>query len=332
VTRRRTVLGIILALATVLAAALLASVLGTVFFAITVAYLLLPLRRRLTDRGFSDRWASATATLGGFVGTVAVLSPLLVVLLLRFESLIALVRLLPNQFSVDLFGVTYTSTLAEAEAFAVRALRALATDAARAAPTLLVKLTLFAFLVYGLLYHERAAKRAVFAVVPPAYRDVARAFDDRARETLFAIYVLQAATAVGTFLVALPVFVLFGYQFPVTLATVSAVLQFVPILGPSLVLAGLAAFHLAVGDPTRAALVFLVGGFLIAWLPDVLIRPRLATETADLPGTLYFVGFVGGLLTLGPVGIIAGPLAVALLVEAAELFSADLNGIPVAED
>jgi predicted PurR-regulated permease PerM len=70
----------------------------------------------------------------------------------------------------------------------------------------------------------------------------------------------------------------------------------------------------------------------VAWLPDVLIRPRLARETADLPGSLYFVGFVGGLLTLGPVGIIAGPLAVALVVEMADHLSEELNDVRVSED
>jgi hypothetical protein len=42
-------------------------------------------------------------------------------------------------------------------------------------------------------------------------------------------------------------------------------------------------------------------------------------RTADLPASLYFVGFTGGVLTLGAVGIIAGPLAIALLVEAVSL-------------
>ena len=82
----------------------------------------------------------------------------------------------------------------------------------------------------------------------------------------------------------------------------------------------------------RAALVFVLGSLLVAWLPDVVIRPRLARETADLPGSLYFVGFVGGLLTLGPVGVIAGPLAVALVVEMAELLTDELNHVPVSED
>jgi predicted PurR-regulated permease PerM len=39
--------------------------------------------------------------------------------------------------------------------------------------------------------------------------------------------------------------------------------------------------------------------------------------------SLYFVGFVGGVLTLGAIGIIAGPLIVAILVEVVELLIRD---------
>jgi len=51
------------------------------------------------------------------------------------------------------------------------------------------------------------------------------------------------------------------------------------------------------------------------------IRTKLAGWTADLPVSLYFVGFVGSVLTLGLIGFIAGPLLVALLVESLVLLS-----------
>jgi predicted PurR-regulated permease PerM len=329
---RRYVLGGVFALLSLVAAALLWRVLGTVFFAVTVAYLLLPVRRRLVARGTARFWASLGATLGAFLAVLVVISPLVVALVLRFDALLALVNLVPDVIHVELFGLVYEATLEQVVDVATAYLRAAARAVATSMPVLLVKFTLFAFLVFSLLYHEESARRAAIAVVPPSYRDAAHALNDRIRETLFAIYVLQAATAVGTFVLAAPVFYLFGYDYAITLATVAAVLQFVPVVGPSFLLAGLAGYELLVGDPVRAALVAVVGGFVVAWLPDVLIRPRLAQETADIPGSLYFVGFFGGLLTLGPVGIVAGPLAVALVVESANLLSAELNTVAVEEE
>lgn len=329
---RRYVLGGLLVLLSLLAVFTLLDVLATVFFAVTVAYLLAPVRMRLHDRGLSHWWASALATSAGFLGVVAVFTPLVVVLVLRFESLVALLDFIPDSVTLALLGYEYTVTLEAALAVVVAGLSDIAGQFVRSAPVLFIKLTLFGFLVFALLVQGETTRRAVLAVVPPSYRETVKALDDTTRETLFAIYVLQAATAFGTFVIALPVFALLGYEFPVALATVAAVLQFVPIVGPSILLFGLGVYHLALGELLQAALVAVGGGFFIAWLPDILIRPRLARETTNLPGSLYFVGFVGGLLSLGPIGIIAGPLVVALVIEVASLLSAEMNTVDVDDE
>jgi len=324
---RRYALGGLFVVAGALAAVLLASVVGTVFFAVTVAYLLWPLREEVVDRGQSRRVASASTTAAAFLATLLLFAPLAVVAYLRFDSFVAVIDLLPSQVDLSLLGFEYVVTLQSLADLAVVYVQRAARHAATAAPVLLVKVTLFVFLLYSLLFYGEEAQRAALALVPPTYREAARALNRRARDTLFAIYVLQAATALGTFVLALPVFFALGYDAVVTLATIAAVLQFIPIVGPIVLLAGLAAYHLALGQPIQAALVFLVGGFVVAWLPDVLIRPRLARETARVPGSLYFVGFFGGALTLGPIGLVAGPLAVGLFVESASLLSTELNSV-----
>lgn len=75
------------------------------------------------------------------------------------------------------------------------------------------------------------------------------------------------------------------------------------------------------GNVSRAVLVAVLGSVLVGLAPDAIVRPRLASRAAHLPTSLYFIGFTGGLLTLGAVGFIAGPLVVALL-EAVALPSA----------
>ncbi|WP_410766111.1 AI-2E family transporter [Haloferax sp. DFSO60] len=323
--RRPYVLGGFLLALSVLVAFILVDVLATVFFAITVAYLLIPLRRWLEERGLSRWIASVISTIAAGIGVVVVLSPLVVILFLRLNDLVALASFIPDSFSIDLFGFFYQLTLDDAFAVGFSLLRSVARTTAFAAPVILIKLTLFGFLVFALLLSGDSVGRTLLALVPEEYHHAATSLNTRARETLFAIYVLQAATAVGTFIIAILVFWVLGYDYVITLATIAAVLQFIPIAGPSFLLAGLAVYHAAVGDVVAAGLIIVVGGVFVAWLPDILIRPRLAKETADLPGSLYFVGFVGGLLSLGPVGIIAGPLAVALLAEAVSLLSEELN-------
>jgi predicted PurR-regulated permease PerM len=329
---RRYVLGALFGLLAVGAAAMLADVLGTVFFAVTVAYLLSPLRAELARRGLSPWGASLVSTATAVLAVVVLALPLVVVVGIRLDAIIAFLSALPPTVAVEFQGITTTITLADARAAVVAFGRRLARAFALAVPVLALKLTVFVMVVFALLSHTAETQRAVIALVPHAYRGVIRALSRRTRATLFGIYVLQAATAAGTFAVALVLFSLLGYPYFLTLAVLSAILQFLPVVGPSLLIGLLAVAHLLAGDPAQAALVFVTGAVLVAWLPDVLIRPRLARETADLPGSLYFVGFVGGLLTLGPVGIIAGPLAVALVVEMGELLTDELNEVPVSED
>ncbi|WP_276299203.1 AI-2E family transporter [Halorussus lipolyticus] len=324
-TRQRVLAGV-LALLGLLAAAVLFDVLGTVFFAITVAYVLVPLHERLVERGVPSWWASAAATTIAFVSVVVLFASFGFLVYRRRTELVGFLLDLPESVTVELLGSVYTIDAGIVTEVASEYLAVVALALARLAPVLALKGTLFALLVFALLIRRGQARRALLGPVPREYRDLASAFHERTRETLFAIYVLQAATAVGTFLVALPVFYLLDYQFYLTLALVAGFLQFLPIVGPSFLVGLLAVYRLTANEIAAAIAVLVLGGVLVGWLPDAVIRTRLARETADLPGSLYFVGFTGGLLSVGPVGFIAGPLVVALLVEASELLAGEVNG------
>lgn len=320
--RHRVLLALFAGLA-VLSAAVLAQVLGTVFFAVTVAYLLAPIHHQFVARRFPNWWASAATTLAAVIGFLVPVGGVGVLLYGHREALIAAVQAVPATLTITVAGMTYVADFGAVRATLVAQISSLAFGLLTALPVLALKATLFAMLLFGLLSHGQRAGLALLAPVPEPYRDVVAALHERTRATLYAIYVLQAATGVATFLVALPFFWATGHPFPITVAALSGIFQFIPIIGPSVVIAAVAAGELLAGDVTGAVTMLVVGLILIGWLPDAVIRPRLARETAHLPGSLYFVGFVGGLLTVGPVGIVAGPLVVALLAEALALLAAD---------
>jgi predicted PurR-regulated permease PerM len=324
---RRYVLAGVAAVVGVVAALILRQVLATVFFAATVAYVLAPVDRWYVRRGLSSWWAALATTVTAVGIATAVLSPLAAVLYLRFGALQELLSdvPIPEQVTLSAFGVTQTVEIVQLQPAIVDFLQEVALGIASAAPVVIIKLTLFAIVVFALLLAREQLHVAVRNVIPITYHDAAARLTDRARDTLFAIYVLQAATAIVTFLVAVPVFVVLGYEYPFTLATLAGFLQFLPIVGPSVLVAAVAAIDLAIGNLTRAVLVTVVGLVLIAWLPDPVVRPRLARRTADLPGSLYFVGFTGGLFTLGVVGVVAGPLVVALLSEATAMLAEEME-------
>ncbi|APX00004.1 AI-2E family transporter [Halobiforma lacisalsi AJ5] len=319
-------LGGVVAALGILTGGILLEVLGTILFALTVAYVLLPVQRWLTRRRLSEWTATVVATVIGFVSAVAVFSPIFVTLYFRLEEVIAVVEELPREFSVIVLEETYTLGAAQVQAEAIGYLQGVAVSIASSLPVLAIKFALFVLLLFAILLKGDAAGRAAIAPVPHAYRDVVYALARRARETLYAIYVLQLATSVATLVIGYPLFWALGYDMAFTLALFAAILQFVPIIGPSLLVVPIALYHVAAGEIAAAALVGVLGITFVAWFPDVAVRPRLARRSAGLPGSLYFVGFTGGLFTLGAIGIVVGPLIVAVFVESVDLLADEVNG------
>ncbi|WP_313693088.1 AI-2E family transporter [Halorarum halobium] len=318
---RRTVLTALLAAMLSLTVVVLFGVLATVVFAVTVAYVLYPLRQELRRRGLSTRLAAATATTTAFLALLVIAGPIAYVLYSRRAEFVDFLRAIPAAITVDVGGLTYVVETDPLLEVAIAAVRSLATSLATAAPVFALKALLFVLVVYGILYAPTSPRTAVLRLCPGEYHDIVFALHRRTASTLRAIYVLQAATAFGTFLVAFVLLVALGYRSPFALAVVAGLLQFVPVLGPSIVVVALAAVDVVAGNVVRALLVTGLGLFFVGFVPDAVIRSRLASETTDMPVSVYFVGFVGGLLSLGAIGFVVGPLVVALLAEVVSLLS-----------
>ena len=323
--RRITVLAGLLAATALLAALVLQQVLTTIFLALTVVVVARPLYRRLLKLGIQRHVASALTTLAVFLAVVIVAAPIGFLLYARRGDIEDGIETLPDDVTLAYGDARYTVETADVQTYLAEVLSDVGLRIVGNAPELALLLTLFTVVVFGVLLGQRQVGRAIDAIVPTGYEGVYAAFKQRTEHTLQAIYVLQLATGIATFAVAVPVFYVLGYEYYLTLAVFCGLLQFFPIVGPSVVLAVLAAYHLAQGDVASAIAIVGLGGVVIAILPDAVVRPYLARAAADMPATLYFVGFIGGLLSLGPVGVIAGPLVVALLAEAVELLAEELR-------
>ena len=326
-THRQTVLAGSLGIASLVAAALLWEVLPVVFFAITIAYVLYPLRRWLYKHGATGRLAAGICTASAFIVGLLLVLPMVGALYFRRDQLFTSLQQLPEALPVSVANFSYTLDLASLFATARDLSGDVAVTIAQAAPALALKLFLFTLVVYALLRRPRRVKRSLLQPVPPSYHDIVIALHERTRSILYAIYVLQAAVAFGTFLIGYVVFAALGYPSAFTLAVIGGILQFIPVLGPSVLVAGLAGVEILAGDTAGAITILVLGFVVIGFLPDALIRPRLARLTTGMPGSLYFVGFTGGVLSVGLVGLVAGPVVVALLAESVSLLTAETTTV-----
>ncbi|NHN43141.1 AI-2E family transporter [Halorubellus sp. JP-L1] len=316
---RRHRLGLAAIVVSIVSLYVLWQIVWTVFFALTFVYVLYPWREELVDRGLHPRAAAGVLTAVAFAGVVGLFVPVLLVVYQRRKPILDFLRNLPQTMEMSFAGFTYAIELQSLVPVVRNALSSFAVAATSAAPELAMKVFLFVFLVYAVLYRPGGVRSLVFAVVDGPVQEELTAYHERVRETLYGLYFVQAATGVLTFVLALAVFGIIGYDAFFSLAVVAGILQFIPVIGPSVLVVALAAVEVANGNVAEAVLVLVLGFTLIGFLPDAILRPRLAKYSAGMPASLYFVGFIGGVFTIGPIGIIAGPLALSLLVETFEL-------------
>lgn len=128
------------------------------------------------------------------------------------------------------------------------------------------------------------------------------------------------ATVDGLVLVGLGVGVLVGvagkfagFPSPALLAASTAAAATIPFVAP--VVFGAAALWLAAGGALVPALAFFAWSSAVLFIADHFVRPKIIGEGARLPFWAVLFGVLGGVETLGLIGLFLGPAAMALLAQ-----------------
>lgn len=103
-----------------------------------------------------------------------------------------------------------------------------------------------------------------------------------------------------------------GVYAPVLLGAITALIAFIPMAAPGL-LAVLGMILFLSGDAAQAIVLVSVG-MVVVLVADYLIRPLLIQGGTHLPFLAVLFGVFGGVITMGIVGLIIGPVLLVLLV------------------
>jgi predicted PurR-regulated permease PerM len=157
------------------------------------------------------------------------------------------------------------------------------------------------------------ARRLAGLLFPAAPADFVDDIGAVVRAVVFGL--LGTALAQGA--IAAIGFVIFGVPSPVLLGIVTALGSFVPF-GPTLVWIA-AVVGLVLAGSTGAAIGMAIWGVLLVSTVDNVLRPLLISGPTQIPFLLVLFGVLGGLSTLGLLGLFVGPVvlsvAFALLAE-----------------
>ena len=127
------------------------------------------------------------------------------------------------------------------------------------------------------------------------------------------------AVVLGTLVTAIVQGVLMGIAFavvglgsPVVFGALSAALSLLPVGGTALVWIPGAAVLAAQGRWPLAIGLALYGVLIVSVLPNDVLKPRLISGQAEIGTLPVFLGILGGLASFGLLGLILGPVLIAL--------------------
>lgn len=133
----------------------------------------------------------------------------------------------------------------------------------------------------------------------------------------FATAAIQAVTAgIGYAIARVPHIIFFiGITF---------VFSVVPIIGATAVVLTAAGILLLLGHP-YAALFLAIWGVTVVGVVDNLVKPLLIKGKYEMSGAVIFFGLTGGLITFGPIGLVIGPLSLALFQALVRMYHRDVE-------
>ncbi len=110
-----------------------------------------------------------------------------------------------------------------------------------------------------------------------------------------------------------------GLKAPLFWGVMMGFFSFLPAVGSAIIWVPLS-ISLIVGGHMGRGIVLLVLCILIVSGVDYLLRPLLIGEDTQLGGLLVFIGVVGGITAFGLLGVVLGPIVVALAVSLLDLY------------
>lgn len=178
-------------------------------------------------------------------------------------------------------------------------------------PEILINIVIYFVVSAFLVKDGKEFKNKLFEVLgnlPDEYRHIAisvvRSIDQLFRG-VFLTY-LTVALVVGA--LAAAGFYVMGVDLPLIWGLIIGIFAFFPVVSAPMVYVPLALLYISEGFFWWGVIILSYGVLVLNTLPEVLLRPYLASHQTQEHPLLLFVGFIIGPLVLGLKGIILGPM------------------------
>jgi predicted PurR-regulated permease PerM len=164
--------------------------------------------------------------------------------------------------------------------------------------------------------------RATSTLAPERQRILGRRFDEVVKGAIYG----NTAIALLEGLIGGAAFWLVGLPSPVLWGAVMATLAYLPLVGAGLVWIPAAGYLFWQGAYLKTAVLVAIGAVIA--VVDYLVRTIVIGGQSNLHTLLVFFSVLGGLKVFGLIGIVAGPLVVAVGIALVESYRTEKAGMP----
>lgn len=178
------------------------------------------------------------------------------------------------------------------------------------------------FVIFTMYYLFRDADKIVNKLPDalPLSREQSEALIFRTQQVVSAsVYGVVTIAALQGLLAGLAYWIL-GIPSPILWAVLTAFVCMIPIAGSFLVWVPLAIYLIATGHWTKAVLLVVWGALVISTI-DNLLRPKLVGTQTRLHELFIFFSVLGGISVFGLLGIVLGPVVLAITLGLLQTFS-----------
>ncbi|MBK8592567.1 MAG: AI-2E family transporter [Sandaracinaceae bacterium] len=144
------------------------------------------------------------------------------------------------------------------------------------------------------------------------------------KQVSVAVIVSSLATSTVQALAALIGFLIARVPSPIFFVSLAFVAAFIPAIGAATVSMVAALFLLVTGHPYMALFLAIWSVFVVG-LVDNLIKPILIKRGVEIHAGVVFFALLGGLAAFGPIGLLLGPLVVAMFLALLRMYQRDYS-------
>ncbi|KAF5416670.1 MAG: hypothetical protein C5S48_02335 [Candidatus Methanogaster sp.] len=160
-------------------------------------------------------------------------------------------------------------------------------------------------LVYYLLIDGKNTLNMATHLLPE--RELVLKFLDELKPIYHSLFNVYLITCLLIGFIAAIGFFLLGVSYPLLWGIITAIVALLPLVGANMVYTPMALYYLLIQEYTTGVAILVFGIIFLTVIPENIIRPRLAMQSASIHPAITLLSFAAPLFVIGAVGIVVGP-------------------------